>query len=156
MRRFIYLWSTILLIYHLPACAINLDKLAGICTNQYNIRNDILIYINSSVPNFTSVWRSIIKIASNKQFLYYKAETYEEAHQAVTENSIHMRCLSKQYKNNEEYIILQEIETRMGDTEERRKHILEVSSKFFGRHGFERIKISKKELDEICERGDHE
>jgi len=130
----------------------SLEKLAGLCDNPYNIRNDILVYINNTVPSFSKTWRSFIKIASNQQFLYYKAKTYEEAQQAVTETTIEMKCLSKQYKNNEEYRIYQHIEDMMIDTDERKEHVFSVSRQFFGHNGIEHIRITKKELEERCER----
>jgi hypothetical protein len=134
----------------------NLDKLAGISTNPYNIRNDIMAYIDDTVQKPSRAWRSLVKIASNQQFIYYRAKTREEAQIAVGQNSIALRCLSKEYVRNEDYHIFKHIEDMMADTSARRAHIFNVSNKFFGRQGWHHPRISQEELRERCERGDYE
>lgn len=132
-----------------------LDNLAGIITNPYNVRNDILLYINHTVEPFSHPWRLFVKIASNQQFLYYHAKTYAEAQGAVQQNSIAMRCLSKEYQANEEYLIFKRIDAMMQDTPERRKHIFDASNKFFGPRGWKHPKLNRKELEGACNSGDY-
>lgn len=134
----------------------NLDKLAGISTNPYNIRNDIMAYIDDTVQKPSRAWRSVVKIASNQQFIYYSARTSAEAQTAVCQNSIAIRCLSKEYSDNKDYMIFKHIEGMMANSSERRKHIFEVSNKFFGRQGWHHPRISQEELRDRCERGDYE
>ena len=100
-----------------------IDRLAGIITNKYQIRNDILIYINKTVPAFSIPWNAFIKIAHNQQFLYYRASTNEEADKAIKVNEVAIKCVSKEYEDNKDYDIFKHIEEMMADTEERRRYI---------------------------------
>ncbi len=117
--------------------------------------DQILIYINNTVPAFSIPWNAFIKIAHNQQFLYYRASTNEEADKAIKENEVAIKCVSKEYEDNKDYDIFKHIEEMMADTEERRRHIFEVSNKFFGHRGWKHDKISKKELDSKCASGDY-
>jgi hypothetical protein len=148
----------IFLLYSQLSGATSLDKierLAGIVTNKYQIRNDILTYIDETAPTFSRSWHALIRIAHIQQFLYYRAKSEEEANNAVEDSSVAIKCLSKEYKDNEDYEIFKHIESMMADTEERRKHIFEVSNRFFGTRGWKHAKISDKELDSKCASGDY-
>lgn len=152
-------WHRLIIIFFLAspvASATTIDKLqrlAGVCTNQFHIRNDILTYIDSVSPRLSHPWKALIRIAYNQQFIYYHAKTYQEAEPAVKENSVAMRCLSREYKDNEDYDLLKHIESMMANTEERRRHIFEASNNLFGSKGISYAKLSKEELDSKCESG---
>ncbi len=133
----------------------SLDRLIGSLDLNYNIRNDILTYINNSVPILSSPWKALIKIAQNQNFLYYSAKTYSEASQVVTENSVAQRCLNMSYNDDRGYTLFKHIEDMMGDTQERRDHIFSVSTYFFSRNGFEHKKIKTSELTNMCESGNY-
>lgn len=153
MRRLIL---TIGLCFSLTADATtSLDRLIGTLDISYNIRNDILMYINNSTPTFSNSWKALIKIAQNQNFLYYHAKNYSEANKAVIETSIAQRCLNMEYNDNEGYHLFKGIEMMMADNVERKEHIFKVSNYFFGRRGFTHLKIKPEELIEKCDSGNY-
>lgn len=134
----------------------SLDRLIGNLDVSYQIRSDILLYINHAVPTFSNPWKALIKIAQNQNFLYYQAKTYSEANKAVIETSIAQRCLNMEYNDDSGYHLFKKIEMMMGDTSERRVHIFEVSNYFFGRKGFTHLKVKSEELKSKCDSGNYE
>ncbi len=133
----------------------SIDRLIGTLDIHYHIRSDILSYINVSTPRFSRSWMALIKIAQNQHFLYYEARNYHEAEKAVMENSIAQKCLNMEYNDDEGYEKFKQIESRMGDTKERKERIFEVSTYYFSRRGFLHPKVSRDELENRCNSGNY-
>jgi hypothetical protein len=153
IRKIIFV---IILCFSLSADATpSIERLIGNIDVTYQIRSDILLYINNSVPTFSNSWKALIKIAQNQNFLYYHAKTYSEANNAVIETSTAQRCLNMEYNDGSGYHLFKKIEMMMSDTNERKVHIFEVSNYFFGRRGFTHLKINKEELAYRCDSGNY-
>lgn len=133
----------------------SLERLMGTIDATYQVRTDILLYINNSAPLFSKPWKALLKIAQNQNFLYYHARTYEEAENTVKETSVAQRCLNLEYNEGIGYSHFKKIEEMMGDTKERQEHIFEVSNYFFGRRGFSHLKINKADLEYRCDSGNY-
>lgn len=146
--------SLLALLFSMNTHATSVLNLAGIVTNNLGVRDDILRYIETSIPNLSeSSHYAVVRLAANQQALYYKVKSYAEASKLILSSSIALRCLAME--RSDDYEIFRKIESMMADTEERREHVLNTCAVFFGHDGVPHQHIERQELADRCRNKDY-
>ncbi|GEM_PF-2852039 len=133
--------------------------LVGPVHNQYGIRDDILTYIENTIPHWNKdAWKAATTIAVARQDLYYKAQTDQEANAASDRIVFATQCLALEFPpdSNKAYLIFKKIEELMENTRERRIYVWEVSDKYFaGKSHRKPLDISDEKLQQKCKAVDY-
>lgn len=108
----------------------SMQELEGEITNQYDIRNDILQFVEGNVPeNNKNASEAAIKLAQYANKIYYHSFSSEEAMALSKKENIALACLDKALPKG--WLKISEgIGGLMRNTEAREKHMWEVSEKF--------------------------
>lgn len=151
MRIFV---SLIIFLVSFNANAGSIAQIAGKISNNLGIRDDILRYIETSIPNLTESSRyAVMKLAANQQALYYKVKSYAEASSLIVSSSVALKCLG--LERNDDYEIFKNIEHMMMDTSERKEHIMNTCSSLFGHDGLPHKHVTRTELADRCRAKDY-
>lgn len=134
---------------------ISMEELAGPINKEYNIREDILRYIEKEIPaNNVIAKEAAIKYAQAEQFIYYKA-SQKEAIKTVSRQIIALKCLRYSIHTNEPKMVTRNIDKLMRNTPERDKHMWHIDETYFGWKVLGHEPITKAKLKEICETGNY-
>lgn len=118
------------------------------------IRDDILRYIETSIPGLTESSKyAVMKLAANQQALYYKVKSYAEASSLIVSSSVALKCLG--LERNDDYEIFKTIEHMMMDTNDRKEHIMNTCSDMFGHDGLPHQHVHRNELADRCRAKDY-
>jgi len=151
MRIFI---SLVIFLFSFNANASSISHLVGKVTNNLGIRDDILRYIETAIPNLTESSKyAVMKIAANQQALYYKVKSYAEASSLIVSSSVALKCLG--LERSDDYEIFKTIEHMMMDTSERKEYIMNTCSSLFGHDGLPHKHVPKNELADRCRAKDY-
>lgn len=129
--------------------------LMGHINREYEIREDILRYIERTIPTDNEVAkRAAIKYAQKWQFIYYKA-TKEEALKEANNQLVVLQCLQYAMHSNEPLPIVDGINKMMRDTKERDSHMWRIDQDYFSWQVIGHETLNDDELKEVCEKGDY-
>lgn len=146
--------SVIIFLFSFNANATSILSIAGKVTNNLGIRDDILRYIETSIPGLTESSRyAVMRLAANQQALYYKVRSYAEASSLIVSSSVALKCLGLERKDD--YEIFKTIEHMMMDTSERKEHIMNTCSDLFGHDGLPHKHVNRNELADRCRAKDY-
>ena len=111
----------------------SLEELRGVSTNPFGIRDDILQYIFTNIPESNeSATKAAIKMVQYEQEIYYGNLTESAAIIKAGQEDLAMQCLMSYLSNNgQDDRLALKIAEQLRNTKARDNHMWEVDRKYF-------------------------
>ena len=133
---------------HLPE---SLEELRGVSTNPFGIRDDILQYIFTNIPESNeSATRAAIKFMQYAQEIYYGDHTESEIMLVHQREGLAIGCLMDYYPQDLDISL--KIMNKMSDTKARDNHMWVIDRKYFSWKVLG-TGLNISEEIEVCEKG---
>lgn len=108
------------------------QDLAGVITNSYGVRDDILDYILKTIPESNALARTAaIKFAGYEQMIYYGNITSQEAIALANKEVLIRSCLSYYLPNHSSTNFTRKMNKLLRNTKARDAHIWAVDTQVF-------------------------